>query len=196
MNQELNFDTRDLRKFEKTMQRMGGVPQKAATKAASKGLTVVRREVRKLVPVGRTGKLKRGLYRKGEKTRLKGRKVYELTFNPKMNSDFQKPIQNPGALGGKHASHAYYPNSIEYGFLARKKGGGIEYRTFSRKSDTERDSVRGHRKRVKQTVQGWESQKVPGQHFMLQGAQKAGPTAKNTMADTLIKEATKIWTQD
>lgn len=196
MTQELSFDTRDLRKFEKTMQRMGGVPQKAAAKAASKGLTVVRREVRKLVPVGRTGKLKRGLYRKGEKTRLKGRKVYELTFNPKMNSDFQKPIQNPGALGGKHASHAYYPNSIEYGFLARKKGGGIEYRTFSRKSDTERDSVRGHRKRVKQTVQGWESQKVAGQHFMLQGAQKAGPTAKNTMADTLIKEATKVWTQD
>ena len=196
MNQELSFDTRDLRKFEKTMQRMGGLPQKAATKAASKGLTVVRREVRKLVPVGRTGKLKRGLYRKGEKTRSKGRKVYELTFNPKMNSDFQKPIQNPGALGGKHATHAYYPNSIEYGFLARKKGGGIEYRTFSRKSATERDSIRGHRKRVKQTVQGWESQKVPGQHFMLQGAQKAGPTAMNTMADTLIKEAKKIWTQD
>lgn len=188
MSEELTFDVKDLRRFEKTLERMGGVPQKAATKAASKGLTEVRREVRKLVPVGRTKNLKRGLYRKGEKHRQSGKKVYQLTFDPSMNDVFQKPIKYTGLYGGQHLTHAYYPNSVEFGFLTRKKGGGLEYREFTRKAPG--------RKKVKYGVTGYESRKVEGQHFMERGAIKAAPAATNKMADTLIKEVTKEWTKD
>ena len=38
----------------------------------------------------------------------------------------QKPIQHPGKYGGKNPK-AYYPSSIEYGFLTWSKDGGIRY---------------------------------------------------------------------
>lgn len=102
------------------------VPKKCVSRAAGKGATVVRRAIRGTVPVGETGNLKRGIYRKGERSRLAGKKVYQLAFNPAMNDVFQKPIKNPGEAGGK-SKHAYYPASMEYGFLTRSKGGGYSY---------------------------------------------------------------------
>lgn len=104
---------------------MEDVPKKCVSRAAGKGATVVRRAIRGKVPVA-TGDLKRGIYRKGERSRLKGKKVYQLAFNPAMNDVFQKPIKNPGVAGGK-SNHAYYPASMEYGFLTRSKGGGYSY---------------------------------------------------------------------
>lgn len=104
---------------------MEDVPKKCVSRAAGKGATVVRRAIRGKVPVA-TGDMKRGIYRKGERSRLKGKKVYQLAFNPAMNDVFQKPIKNPGVAGGK-SDHAYYPASMEYGFLTRSKGGGYSY---------------------------------------------------------------------
>ena len=104
---------------------MEDVPKKCVSRAAGKGATVVRRAIRGKVPVD-TGNLKRGIYRKGERSRLKGKKVYQLAFNPAMNDIFQKPIKNPGEAGGK-SKHAYYPASMEYGFLTRSKGSGYSY---------------------------------------------------------------------
>lgn len=102
------------------------IPQKCVTKAAGRGATVVRKAVRGEVPVGETGNLKRGVVRKGERSRAKGKKVYALMFDPGMNDIFQKPIKNPGEAGGK-SDHGYYPASMEYGFLTRSKGGGLSY---------------------------------------------------------------------
>lgn len=110
----------------KTLKKVEKIPQKCVTKAAGKGTNVVRRAVRGKVPVGETGNLKRGIIRVGERSRLKGKKVYDLMFDPAMNDVFQKPIQNPGEAGGKN-KHAYYPASMEYGFLTRSKGGGYSY---------------------------------------------------------------------
>lgn len=104
---------------------MEKIPQKCVTKAAGKGMNVVRRAVRGEVPVN-TGALKRGIIRKGERSRQKGKKVYDLMFDPGMNDVFQKPIKDPGAFGGK-SKHAYYPASMEYGFLTRSLGGGLSY---------------------------------------------------------------------
>ena len=95
----VTFDTRELKAFQLTIQRMGGIPTKVATKAASKGATVVRREVRSRIPVGETGELKRGIKRKGERSRIKGKKVYDLMFDPAKNSIFQKPVKHPGFVG-------------------------------------------------------------------------------------------------
>lgn len=104
---------------------MEQVPQKCVTKAAGKGATVVRKAVRGTVPVD-TGALKKGIIRKGERSRTKGKKVYDLMFDPSMNDVFQKPIKNPGEAGGK-SPKGYYPASMEYGFLTRSKGGGYSY---------------------------------------------------------------------
>lgn len=106
--------------------KMEDVPQKCVTKAAGKGANVVRKAVRSAAPKGETGNLRRGITRRGERSKVKGKKVYEVTFNSSMNDVFQKTIKNPGEAGGK-SDHGYYPASMEYGFLTRSKGGGYSY---------------------------------------------------------------------
>lgn len=151
-------------KLKAMLQRTEKVPQRTVTKAAGKGLTVVRRHVRGKVPVD-TGELKRGLIRKSERSRTKGKKVYELTFDPKKNDIFQKPVKNPGEAGSKSTKggHAYYPASQEYGFLTRSKGGGLSY--------------------------------VPGYHFLRQGAEESRIEVSKVIVDTTIKELEKEWTK-
>ena len=120
----INWD--DEIKFERALSRVAKVPQKIATRSAGKGATVVRKAVRNSAPVGDTGQLKRGIVRVGERSSVRGKKVYDLMFDPKKNDIFQKPIKNPGEAGGK-SEHAYYPASMEYGFLTRSKGKGYSY---------------------------------------------------------------------
>lgn len=162
---EITFDLSDVENMIKSLNRVGKSPQRAVTKAAGKGMTVVRRHVRQLVPVGETGNLKRGLRRKGERAKVKGKKVYDLGFDPGMNDVLQKPVKNPGAAGSKStkSGHAYYPASMEYGFLTRSKGGGLSY--------------------------------VPGYEFMRKGTEEAMPTATQVMIDTAMKELINEWTK-
>ncbi len=115
----------DMARFKQTLDRVGKLPQKVVTKAAGKGRTVVRRAIRGEVPM-LTGTLKRGIISTGEKSRVKGKKVYQLRFDPALNDVFQRPIINPGEAGGKNPK-GYYPASMEYGFLTRSKGGGLSY---------------------------------------------------------------------
>lgn len=119
------IDWADMLKLNGMLQRVEKVPQKCVTRAASKGATIVRKAVRVNAPV-LTGDLKRGIVRKAEHSRAKGKKVYDLMFDPGMNDVFQKPIKNPGEAGGKNPK-AYYPASMEYGYLTRSKGGGYDY---------------------------------------------------------------------
>lgn len=193
-------------KLKELCKRVGGVPQKAVTKAASKGLTVVRRSVRSKVPV-KTGALKKGLQRKAERSRVKGKKVYELRMNPSMNDTFQKPIKRPGLYGGKHNSHGYYPNSQEYGFLTRRKGGkGLEYvygrresswdvehGTYANRDVTLRKTTRHGNRLLTEKVKGFESQKVPGKRYFKRGAEQAESETKTVIIDTVMKEVEKEW---
>lgn len=124
---EVRFDTTGIVKMVKMLDKVGKSPQKAATKAASKGITLVKRAIKQgTVPVGETGNLKRAIIRKAEKSRARGKKVFEVTFDRAYNDVLQRPIKNPGEAGGKN-DKAYYPASQEYGFLTRSKGGGISY---------------------------------------------------------------------
>ena len=160
---DLTFDFHEVDALARSFERLGKSPQRAVTKAAGKGLTIARRKIRQKVPVGETGNLRRGLYRKGEKAKVTGKKVYDLGFDPSMNAIFQKPVKNPGAAGSKNTrnGHAYYPASQEYGFLTRSKGGGLSY--------------------------------VPGYEFMKKGAEEARPDVEKTMIDTAMKELEKEW---
>ncbi len=113
----LEIDVSDFDKLKKSVERLGKLPQKCVTKAARKGGNLVLKAVKQKAPVD-SGALKKGLRLKGEKSRVKGKKVYEIVFDSGMNDVFQKPIQNPGEAGGSSRT-AYYPASMEYGYFAR-----------------------------------------------------------------------------
>ena len=123
----IDFDHKDLVKMYKTLDKVGVSPQKALNKGTSKAATIVKRSVKSAAPV-KTGTLKRNIATKTEHSRYKGKKVRETTFRggDEANAQLQKPIKNPGELGGK-SNKAYYPASQEYGFLAKAPGGGVQY---------------------------------------------------------------------
>ena len=89
------------------------------------------KEVKRTAPVD-TGDLKRGLKFKAEKSRKKGKKVYQITFSADMNDIFQKKNAE-GKITG------YYPVSMEYGYFA-KNGRYIPGYRFMRKSAENKES--------------------------------------------------------
>ena len=171
MKQTVTFDTRDIQRFRKACRELGDkTADKAAKKAAQKGSNVVGKEIRSSAPKGKTGQLRRGFRKKKERSKLKGKHVYEYAMDSAKNDVFQKPIKEPGLLGGKSKT-AYYPSSIEYGFLARAPGGGYTY-TPGTKPPT---------------------QKIEGTHFTRKAAEKAEPAAVETMKRVLNEELDKAW---
>ena len=122
----IRFDFSDMAKLQKMLRRVGELPRKVVNKAAGKGATVAGRAVRSAAPRGRTKQLNKGFKRKPEKSKELGKKVFDYAMDSAKNDIFQKPIKNPGVSGGK-GPHAYYPNSVEYGFLTRSTSGGLRY---------------------------------------------------------------------
>lgn len=122
----IKFDFSEMAQLQKMLDRVGDVPRKVVNKAAGKGATVVGRAIRKRTPKGRTKQLSKGFVRKPEKSKTLGKKVFDYSMDPAKKDIFQKPIKNPGVAGGKRP-HAYYPNSIEYGFLTRGIGDYLGY---------------------------------------------------------------------
>jgi hypothetical protein len=98
-------------KLKKDLERLGKVPQKHVTTAARKGMNPVLKEAKANAPYD-TGSLKKGMILKGEKSRHKGKKVYDVIFDPSMNDVFQKKNADGEVTG-------YYPVSQEYGFFAK-----------------------------------------------------------------------------
>lgn len=124
---QVSVDLRDLKEAKKTFDAMGTLPAKIVTAAARRGATVTRKAVKNSGAMPEdTGTMRKALRTKREKSRYKGKKVYEVLFDPALNAVFQRPIQNPGEAGGR-SPKAYYPASMEYGFLTRSKGNGLSY---------------------------------------------------------------------
>ena len=114
------FRVEGMDELEKSLKRLGKVPQKHVTSASRKGMNIVLKQAKGNAPVGDTGNLKKGIKMVGERSRQKGKKVYRIVFDRNMNHIFQKPVKNPGESGHKGARKvAYYPFSQEYGFFAR-----------------------------------------------------------------------------
>lgn len=107
----------------KTLEALWQLPEKngsaAVRNATAKGARVVRSATKLGLPQGRTGNLRRALEVHKEAQRKKGKAVYEIRYSPKFNDRLQKPIKQPGTYGGK-SPHAYYPSSLEFGFLTAK----------------------------------------------------------------------------
>ena len=127
----VDADFSDLFRLKKSILQLGKLPQKCVTKAARKAGNVVMKAVKRTAPVD-TGDLKRGLKFKAEKSRKKGKKVYQITFSADMNDIFQKKNAE-GKITG------YYPVSMEYGYFA-KNGRYIPGYRFMRKSAENKES--------------------------------------------------------
>lgn len=132
----IKYKIEGIKELEKSLKKLGDVPQKFVSKAAKKGATILLKSAKAKAPE-LTGTLKKGLMLKGEKSRYKGKKVYQVTFNPAFNDYFVKV--------SKTGKRAYYPASQEYGFQTRNGGyvPGFHYL---------RDSVQENEQQVKKTI--------------------------------------------
>ena len=181
---EIEFDLSGIETMITALNHMNKSPQKAVTKAAREAIKPVLREIKQgTVPVGKTGNLKKAITRKAERSKVRGKKVYEVTLNKKYNEVLQKPIKNPGILGGK-SPKAYYPASIEYGFLTRAPGGGYVYRK----------RVQGSNQYAEKTTMAFQmpSRKVEGQHYMREGAENSKAQAQEAMLKSLEEMLQKL----
>lgn len=107
---KFKFDV-DMRELQKSLKKLGNVPQKHVTASARKGMNIVLRDAKTNAPYD-TGALKKGMKLQGERSRYKGKKVYKIIFDPAMNDVFQKKNKQGEVIG-------YYPISQEYGFFAK-----------------------------------------------------------------------------
>lgn len=101
----------DMRNLQRSLKKLGQVPQKHVTASARKGMNIVLKEARVKAPY-ETGALKKGMKLQGERSRYKGKKVYKIIFDPAMNHIFQKKNQAGEIV-------AYYPVSQEYGYFTK-----------------------------------------------------------------------------
>lgn len=137
------------------------------TKAVKKGAHVVQKAIQAQAPE-ETGELRKGLILVKEKSRIRGKVVYQVVPTREKNAIFQKPIKKP--IRSK-SPYAYYPASQEYGYFTRRPGGGMTYV----RSDGSKATMN----------------KAPGKHYMRTGADVAGETAKNLISQTLLNEIAK-----
>ena len=133
---KVKYEIEGMKELERTIRKLGQLPQKCVTPAARKGATIALKAAKANAPF-LTGALEEGIILKGEKARKKGKKVYQVTMNPAMNDVFVKTT--------KDGKRYYYPASQEYGFIT-KDGGyvpGFHYL---------RDSLVDNKERIEKTV--------------------------------------------
>lgn len=135
--------------------------------AVKKGAKIVQRAIITAAPED-TGELPSGLVLIKERSRIRGKAVYQVVPARRKNAIFQKPIINP--VRSKD-SHAYYPASQEYGYFTRRPGGGMTYVRSDGSSAT--------------------MNKVPGKYYMRTGAETAGEMAKETIAQGILDAVAK-----
>lgn len=124
----INFKVEGMKELERSLKKLGKVPQKHVTSSARKGMNISLKGARANVPYD-TGALSKGMKLKGEKSKVKAKKVYQVVFDEKYNHVFQKKNKD-GKITG------YYPVSQEYGFFA-KNGRYIPGYRFVRDSLTD-----------------------------------------------------------
>lgn len=108
---KVNFKVEGMKELERSLKKLGKVPQKHVTASARKGMNIVLKDAKANAPCD-TGMLKKGMKLKGERSRAKAKKVYRVIFDPAMNDIFQKKDSSGKVI-------AYYPISQEYGFFAK-----------------------------------------------------------------------------
>ncbi len=132
-----SFRIKGMLRLKMDLKKLGMVPQKHVTSAARKGMNISLKQS-KATATYLTGDLQKGLILKGERSKLKAKKVYQVIFDPKMNDVFQKKNAE-GKITG------YYPISQEYGYFS-KSGNYIPGYRFVHDSLT--DNVRNIERKI------------------------------------------------
>jgi len=125
-----------MKELKRYFQKLSKVPQSSVTKGAKKGANIAYKDAKKDAPVDE-GNLKKGIILKPEKSKFKGKKVYQVTFNPAMNDIFVKMTVD--------GERYYYPASQEYGYFTRD-GKYIPGYHFMR------DSIENNDTAIKETI--------------------------------------------
>lgn len=99
------------RELQRQFKALGKVPQKVVTKAARRGAAISQKDAKQNAPVD-TGNLRRGIKMIGEKSKRRGKKVFQIVFDRAYNNIFQKRNAQGEIV-------AYYPVSQEYGFFTK-----------------------------------------------------------------------------
>ena len=107
----MNYKIEGMDEVIKMIKDAGELPQKCVNKAAKKGIQIAKKDAKGGGWVDQTGYLRKAIKEKAEKSKTKGKKVYDLWPDPSYNDVFVKVSKN-----GKRS---YYPASIEHGFKAK-----------------------------------------------------------------------------
>jgi hypothetical protein len=110
-----------LEELQAQIQKVGNPPKKVITKSAKAGMKDPLKEAKRLMPVSKItktrGSLKKGLKQVMEKgANRRTKTVYRMVWDKKLVDIYLK--KSSGAYGGKPPK-AYYPHSVEYGFLTK-----------------------------------------------------------------------------
>ena len=97
-----------MQELERAFRELGKVPQTVAPQSARAGGRIALKAAKALAPVD-TGELRDGIILKRERSRTKGKAVYDVMMDPAKNDIFVKTT--------KDGKRYYYPASQEYGFM-------------------------------------------------------------------------------
>ncbi|MGL5328163.1 MAG: HK97-gp10 family putative phage morphogenesis protein [Peptostreptococcaceae bacterium] len=109
----------------KSMKKLEKVPTRQISKGARRGANVILRQARENAPV-KTRKLKKGIILRGERSRKRGKKVFQVTL--KSADKFPEAVKIT-----KDGTRYYYPSSQEYGFDT-VDGGHIDGKYYLKKA--------------------------------------------------------------
>ena len=118
----MNIKVEGLDEAVEMIKKVGELPQKCVNKAAKKGIQIAKREAKSGGWVDQTGYLRKAIKEKAEKTKIKGKKVYDLMPDSSYNDVFVKTT--------KKGKRAYYPASVEYGFKTNNGGSAPGFHSF------------------------------------------------------------------
>lgn len=127
----LSFEVLNANEVGEFFAELGRVPQKSVRKAASAGATVIKRSVNNSAQLPVKYGFLRMSIRPFEEKKVKGKRnnsgkaAFDIGFDRRFNSIFQKEYEGTPRRGSKNPkSMYYYPASMEYGFANNKGGVG------------------------------------------------------------------------
>jgi hypothetical protein len=129
-----------LSELQAQFEKLGKMPKKYLNKAGREGIANTERQVKAMAPKGKTGVLQKSIKKQMETPNKRNKGVYRLQYNPKFTDHFRKPTT--GAYGSKWP-YAYYPSSVEYGYLGPKGHVAVKTMHWADKAlrGTERSSM-------------------------------------------------------
>lgn len=131
MTIKTGFEIEGMKELILAFEKLEKMPTKAVTTAARKGVLIAWATAKKGGWVDQTGYLRKGIIKKLEKSSKKGKKVYDVLMDSRMNDIFQKKAVHKQVLRmykgynrkkkypRLELKQYYYPSSIEYGFKTR-----------------------------------------------------------------------------